>query len=226
MALWVWLALELRERLLRLRGPGEALERAGGSFSGALGEAGDRIGGLPVVGDDVSGALRRAGGAGDTVAEAGRSQQQAVEQVALWLPLLMLLLAAGIVLVRWLPGRLGWAREAGAATRALAGPDAVEIFAVRALVRRSTDRAGGVAGGDGHPMAGRRPRRDRRPGRAGAARARPPPPHPRLTGPRPSAPAGDHVCARCRRHAEPTRRPPTTQRANVIPQRAGGRGGG
>ncbi len=136
--LWVWLALELRERLLRLRGPGEALERAGGSFSGALGEAGDRIGGLPVVGDDVSGALRRAGGAGDTVAEAGRSQQQAVEQVALWLPLLMLLLAAGIVLVRWLPGRLGWAREAGAATRALAGPDAVEVFAVRALVRRST----------------------------------------------------------------------------------------
>jgi hypothetical protein len=137
-ALWVWLALELRERLLRLRGPGEALERAGGSFSGALGDAGDRIGGLPVVGDDVSGALRRAGGAGDTVAEAGRSQQQAVEQVALWLPLLVLLLGAGIVLVRWLPGRLAWAREAAAATRALSGPDAVEVFAVRALARRST----------------------------------------------------------------------------------------
>lgn len=135
-ALWVWLALELRERLLRLRGPGEALERAGGSFSGALNDAGDRIGGVPVVGDDVSGALRRAGGAGDTVAEAGRSQQEAVDQLALWLPLLVLALAAGIVLVRWLPGRLAWAREAGAATRALAGPDATEVFAVRALVRR------------------------------------------------------------------------------------------
>ena len=143
-ALWVWLALELRERLLRLRGPGEALERAGGSFSGALGEAGDRIGGLPVVGDDVSGALRRAGGAGDTVAEAGRSQQEAVEQLALWLPLLVLLLAAGVVLVRWLPGRLGWAREAGAATRALAGPDAAEVFAVRALARRSTAELAGL----------------------------------------------------------------------------------
>ncbi len=135
-ALWIWLALELRERLLRLRGPGEALERAGGSFSGALNDAGDRIGGLPVVGDDVSGALRRAGGAGDTVAEAGRSQQEAVEQLALWLPLLLLALAAGIVLVRWLPGRLAWAREAGAATRALSAPDAAEVFAVRALVRR------------------------------------------------------------------------------------------
>ena len=137
-ALWAWLALELRERLLRLRGPGVALERAGGSFSGALGDAGDRIGGLPVVGDDVSGALRRAGGAGDTVAEAGRSQQHAVEQLALWLPLLVLLLAAGIVLVRWLPGRLAWAREANAATRTLSGPDTAEIFAVRALARRST----------------------------------------------------------------------------------------
>jgi hypothetical protein len=137
LALWVWLALELRERLLRLRGPGEALERAGGSFSGALADAGDRIGGLPVVGDDVSGALRQAGRAGDTVAEAGRSQQHAVEQLALWLPLLMLALAAGLVLVRWLPTRLAWAREAGAATRALSGPDAVEVFAVRALARRS-----------------------------------------------------------------------------------------
>jgi hypothetical protein len=135
-AVWVWLALELREQLLRLRAPGEALERAGSSFSGALGEASDRIGEVPVVGDDVSGALRRAGGAGDTVAEAGRSQQEAVEQLALWLPLLMLLLAAGIVLVRRLPGRLAWAREAGAATRALAGPDAAEIFAVRAIAHR------------------------------------------------------------------------------------------
>jgi hypothetical protein len=136
--LWIWLALELRERLLQLRGPGEALERAGSSFSGALGDAGDRIGGLPVVGDDVSGALHRAGGAGDTVAEAGRSQQHAVDQLALWLPLLVLLLAAGVVLVRWLPGRLAWAREADAATRALSGPDATEVFAVRALARRST----------------------------------------------------------------------------------------
>ena len=146
-ALWVWLALELRERLLRLRGPGEALERAGGSFSGALGDAGDRIGGLPVVGDDVSGALRRAGGAGDTVAEAGRSQQQAVEQVALWLPLLVLALGAGIVLVRWLPGRLAWAREAGAAARAQSGPDAVEVFAVRALARRSTTELAALPAG-------------------------------------------------------------------------------
>jgi hypothetical protein len=42
------------------------------------------------------------------------------------------------VLVRWLPGRLAWAREAGAAARTLSGPDTAEIFAVRALARRST----------------------------------------------------------------------------------------
>ena len=136
--LWLWLALELRERLLRLAGPGESLERAGTSFSGSLSEAGDKVGGLPVVGDDVAGALRRAGGAGDTVAEAGRSEQDAVQQLAVFVPLLVLALAAGIVLVRWLPGRLAWAREAGAASRMLAGPDAVEVFAVRAVVHRPT----------------------------------------------------------------------------------------
>ncbi len=137
-ALWLWLAWRLREQLLRLAAPGESLERAGTSFSGSLNEAGDRADGLPLVGGDVAGALRRAGGAGDTVAEAGRRQQEAVEQLALFVPLLVLALAAGIVLVRWLPGRLAWAREAGAATRLLSGPDAVEVFATRAVVGRPT----------------------------------------------------------------------------------------
>jgi hypothetical protein len=137
-AVWVWLALELRERLQALAAPGRALERAGTSFSGSLGEAGDKVGGLPVVGDDVAGALRSAGGAGDTVAEAGRSQQDAVAQLALFVPLLVLGLAAGIVLLFWLPRRLSWAREAGAAKRLLSGPDALEVFATRAVVNRPT----------------------------------------------------------------------------------------
>lgn len=136
--LWVWLAWELRQRLLELAGPGEALERAGTSFTGGLNDAGDKVGGLPVVGDDVAGALRSAGGAGTTIADAGRAQQDAVERLALFVPLLVLGLAAGIVLVRWLPGRLAWAREAGAVTRLLDGPDATEVFATRAVVGRPT----------------------------------------------------------------------------------------
>jgi hypothetical protein len=136
--LWLWLAWELRDRLLKLAGPGEALERAGTSFTGGLNNAGDKVGGLPVVGDDVAGALRDAGGAGNTIADAGRSQQDAVHQLALFVPGLLLLLAIGIVLARWLPGRLSWAREANAASRLLSGPDAVEVFATRAVVRRPT----------------------------------------------------------------------------------------
>jgi hypothetical protein len=136
--LWAWLAVELRDRLLTLAAPGETLERAGTSFSGSLNDAGDKVGGLPVVGDDVAGALRQAGGAGDSLAAAGRSQQEAVHQLALFVPGLLLLLAAGIVLAFWLPGRLRWAREAGAARRLLSGPDALEVFATRAVVRRHT----------------------------------------------------------------------------------------
>jgi hypothetical protein len=137
-ALWIWLALELRDRLLKLAGPGEALERAGTSFSGSLNDAGDKVGGLPVVGDDVAGAFRQAGGAGDTIADAGRSQVDAVHQLALFVPGLLLLLAAGIVVALWLPGRVRWAREAGAVQRLLSGPDALEVFATRAVVRRRT----------------------------------------------------------------------------------------
>jgi hypothetical protein len=137
-ALWVWLALQLRERLLRLAAPGEALQRAGASFSGSLNDAGDKVGRLPVVGGDVAGAFRQAGGAGDTLADAGRRQVDAVHQLALFVPGLLLLLAAGIVVAIWLPGRVRWAREAGAARRMLSGPDALEVFATRAVVRRTT----------------------------------------------------------------------------------------
>lgn len=136
--LWIWLAVQLRQRLLRLAGPGETLERAGSSFSGSLNDAGDKVGRLPVVGDDVAGAFRNAGGAGDSIAAAGRSQVAAVHQLALFVPGLMLLLAAGIVVALWLPGRLRWVREAGATRRLLSGPDALEVFATRAVVRRPT----------------------------------------------------------------------------------------
>ena len=146
-ALWLWLALELRERILKLAAPGRSLEQAGTSFSGSLTDAGDKVGGLPVVGDDVAGALRRAGGAGDTVAEAGRSQQDAVAQLGWVLLTLVFLLAVGVVLARWLPGRVAWAREAGAATRLLSGPDALEVFATRAVVRRPTGELAGLPGG-------------------------------------------------------------------------------
>lgn len=134
--LWVWLALQLRERLLKLAGPGESLQRAGSSFSGSLNNAGDKVGGLPVVGDDVAGAFRQAGGAGDTIADAGRRQVDAVHQLALFVPGLLLLLAIGIVVALWLPGRLRWAREAGAVRKLLSGPDALEVFATRAVVRQ------------------------------------------------------------------------------------------
>jgi hypothetical protein len=136
-ALWIWLAVQLRERLLKLAGPGETLQAAGSSFSGSLNDAGDKVGRLPVVGDDVAGAFRNAGGAGDSIAAAGRSQVDAVHQLALFVPGLMLLLAAGVAVALWLPGRVRWAREAGAAQR-LSGPDALEVFATRAVVRRHT----------------------------------------------------------------------------------------
>ncbi|HEV7655253.1 MAG TPA: hypothetical protein VGP36_11075 [Mycobacteriales bacterium] len=137
-ALWIWLAVQLHDRLLELAAPGVTLEKAGTSFSGSLNDAGDKVGGLPVVGDDVAGALRRAGGAGDSLADAGRNQQDAVHQLAFFVPALILLLAAGIVVALWLPGRVRWSREAGAARRLLSGPDALEVFATRAVVRRHT----------------------------------------------------------------------------------------
>jgi len=60
----------------------------------------------------------------------------AVHQLAVFVPGLLLLLAVGIVVALWLPGRVRWAREAGAVRRMLSGPDALEVFATRAVVRQ------------------------------------------------------------------------------------------
>lgn len=113
----------------RLRGPGEQLERAGSGLAGGLGDASRRVGGAPLVGDRLRGPLDAAAGAARSVAAAGVEQQQVVHRLAVVLGLVVALLPVAYALSRWLPYRLRYAREAGAA-RQLRGD--TELLALRA----------------------------------------------------------------------------------------------
>src|SRR4051812_17073409 len=117
--LWVRLAYLTHAQVERLATPGEKLEQAGTEFTDRLTSAGERAGGLPVIGDRVRDALDGAGGAGSYLSDAGRSQQEAVGNLSMLLALVVALLPIAIVLAWWVTRRLAWMRAA-ATSRLLA----------------------------------------------------------------------------------------------------------
>jgi hypothetical protein len=151
-AAWVLAGRNLYLLVEKLAAPGRTVERAATD----VGEIQQKVGRIPVVGGELQGPFGRLGGVGRVLAEAGTTQQQVVHDLALWLGVLVAAVPIVALLVMWLPGRVAWAREAGAASRLrLDGAD-LELFALRAVANRSLrelyrvtpDPAGDLRSGD------------------------------------------------------------------------------
>jgi hypothetical protein len=160
-AAWVWAGVTLYRLVEKLAVPGARLEQAGGGFAGDVAEIQQKVGRVPVVGGELQGPFGRLAGVGQTLADAGATQQQVVHQLALWLGVLVAAVPIVAMLLAWLPRRVAWAREAGAASRLrLAGAD-LELFALRAVANRplrqlhrvTPDPAGALRGGDYEALA-------------------------------------------------------------------------
>jgi len=134
---WIGLCFQLAQGLRglveRLAGPGREVEGAGRDLARSMDRIGDRVGRVPIAGDDLEGPFRRASTVGDRLVAAGRAEQEVVADLALYSAILVALLPIAVVLWTWLPRRLRWIREATAA-RDL-GED-TELFALRALAHR------------------------------------------------------------------------------------------
>ena len=114
----------------------------------------------PLVGDELSAPFGALADAGGSVSGAGQAAQDAVGTLSTVLAVVLVVLPVGWLLLRWLPWRLRWAREAAAARTLLAGtPD---LHAAR--------RPG--AGHRAAPPAGRPPARAREPPGRPATRPR------------------------------------------------------
>ena len=113
--LWVVLARAVHGAVLALAEPGQAVEDLGSSVAGNMESAAGVAEDVPLVGDELAvpfDALSRAGG---SVTGAGQAAQDAVGTLATILTLVLIVLPVGWLLLRWLPWRLRYAREAGAA---------------------------------------------------------------------------------------------------------------
>ena len=136
-ALWVAAGIALYRLVDQLAVPGRTLEQAGDAFAGDIGAIQERVGRIPAVGDDLEEPFGRLGEVGRTLAEAGVTQQEVVHQLALWLGVVVAAVPVVALLLVWLPHRLAWAREAGAASRLRLGGANLELFAIRAVANRS-----------------------------------------------------------------------------------------
>ncbi|WBB66963.1 hypothetical protein [Micromonospora sp. WMMD812] len=146
---WVYgairFAMWLHDLVQKLAVPGQKLEGAGGGLADNLAEAGGKVGRVPLVGDELTAPFERAAGAARALAEAGRDQQQLVDQLALALTVAVLIFPLGLVLVGWLPLRLRWMRRAGSAAKLAAAPAGRDLLALRALATQPLGRLTRIA---------------------------------------------------------------------------------
>jgi hypothetical protein len=148
-AAWVAAGVALNRLVEKLAVPGERVEQAGGSFAGDIAEIQQKVGRLPVVGDELQDPFGRLAGVGRTLAAAGVTQQEVVHQLALWLGVVVAVVPIVALLLVWLPSRVSWAREAGAASRLRVGGADLELFAIRV----TPDPAGDLRAGEYQALA-------------------------------------------------------------------------
>ena len=160
-AAWVAAGIALYRLVEKLAVPGQRVEQAGNAFAGNVAEIQRTIGRVPVVGDQLQDPFGRLAGTGQTLADAAVTQQEVVHQLALWLGLAVAAVPVVALLLAWLPGRVSWAREAGAASRLRLDVADLELFAIRAVANRplrqlrrvSADPAGALRSGEYEALA-------------------------------------------------------------------------
>ncbi|SEQ43649.1 hypothetical protein SAMN05216188_10334 [Lentzea xinjiangensis] len=142
-ALWIWVATTVHDWVLRLRAPGDGLVNAGGDIRDVFTNAANKARDVPLVGDDLAGALGNGTKAGETLTSAGHAQIGVVEDSAFWLAAALVVVPVLFLLVTWLPVRLRYALRAGSTARLRDKPDLLALRALTGLSARELARFAG-----------------------------------------------------------------------------------
>ncbi len=131
----VTIAASITAAIRTLAAFGRDLETAGLDFQAGLLDAADALGDVPVIGDGIRAPFDAAASAGQSVADAGRGQQELVEFIAVsvgWSVALVPLLLIALV---WLVPRVRFARRSSRMRALIARGLTVDTLAARALAR-------------------------------------------------------------------------------------------
>jgi len=149
LVLWVLVARTVHAAVLVLAEPGKAVEDLGNSVAGNMDSAAGVAEDVPLVGDELAAPFDALADASGSVSGAGQAAQDAVGTLATVLAVVLVVLPVGWLLFRWLPWRLHYAREAGAASRLVAGTPDLHLLAVRALATAPLPRLAALPAGTG-----------------------------------------------------------------------------
>ena len=133
---WVWAGNAVHDGTLELAGPARQTDSAATSMAENLRDAGERLGGTPLVGDELAVPFDKAAQASDGLASAGRDTVDAVERLALLLGVSVALIPILIVSAIHLPIRWRFVREATAGARFVDAHEDLDLFALRALAHQ------------------------------------------------------------------------------------------
>lgn len=123
----------VRDTIAALGGVFVSLQDAGAGFEGTMGEIGETLGGVPVIGGGIRGPFDQAAGAGVAIADAGRTGQAVVETIAMVAGLGFALAPIALVLLVWLWPRIRFARRSAETRALLRLEDGEQLLALRAL---------------------------------------------------------------------------------------------
>ncbi|MFF0269457.1 hypothetical protein [Kribbella sp. NPDC004536] len=137
---WIWLCVELGllvHRMVEALGaPGRMAAEAGDGLAGNLRQLSEPIGKVPAVGDQLRSPIDSAAGAAGKLAQAGRDQVHAVDQLALVLAGVTIGLPVLFAVLIWVPRRIRFARRARAAQKFIDNAADLDLFALRAMANQ------------------------------------------------------------------------------------------
>jgi hypothetical protein len=137
---WVWLCVEAGLLVFRitdaLGAPGRKAAEAGDGLAGEMRKLSEPIGKVPAVGDELRSPIDGAAGAAGKLAQAGRDQAHAVEQVAYVFAAVTIGLPVLFALLIWLPPRIRFSRRATAAQKFIDNAADLDLFALRAMANQ------------------------------------------------------------------------------------------
>jgi hypothetical protein len=133
---WIWVGGVVHDGTLALAAPGRQVEESATSLAEGLRDAGSFLDDLPLVGSGASVPLDKASAASEALADSGRAEVAAVEDLAFWLGLSIALIPILVVGAFYVPVRVRFAREATAGRRFIDAAADLDLFALRALTRQ------------------------------------------------------------------------------------------
>lgn len=149
-AFGVWLGAFVSSTMSRLADLGRQLELAGGGFKGAMTQAGESLGTVPLVGESIRAPFDQASATGEMLEEAGQTTQSFILTTGTVTGILVTAMIVVVVCSVWLRRRIRFARRASEAAKLQRMEGGIDVLALRALTTGSRNHLAAIGAHPAH----------------------------------------------------------------------------